>query len=94
MAFPKISVDGVPPVFNNMVDQGVVDAPVFSFWLNRNPDEELGGVMVLGGSDDTLYEGEFSYVDVVEPDYWRISVDGLALGDQENLVVMEGVWEL
>merc|ERR1711884_778785 len=59
MAFPKISVDGVPPVFNNMVDQGVVDAPVFSFWLNRNPDEELGGVMVLGGSDPTLYEGNF-----------------------------------
>ena len=46
------------------------------FRLFRNPDEELGGVMVLGGSDPTLYEGEFSYVDVVEPDYWRISVDG------------------
>merc|ERR1712026_139928 len=47
-----------------MVEQGVVDAPVFSFWLNRNPDEELGGVMVLGGSDPTLYEGEMSYVNV------------------------------
>ena len=46
------------------------------FRLFRNPDEELGGVMVLGGSDPTLYEGDFSYVDVVEPDYWRISVDG------------------
>ena len=27
MAFPGISVKGVTPVFNNMVDQGVVDAP-------------------------------------------------------------------
>merc|ERR1719158_1345214 len=85
MAFPGISVNGIKPVFNNMVDQGVVDSPVFSFWLNRNPDEDLGGVMVLGGSDPSLYEGNFSYVDVVEPDYWRISVDGLALGDEENI---------
>merc|ERR1712024_173187 len=85
MAFPKISVDGVPPVFNNMVDQGVVDAPVFSFWLNRNPNEELGGVMVLGGSDPTLYEGEMSYVNVDAADYWRITMDGLALAEDNTI---------
>jgi len=85
MAFPKISVKGVTPVFQNMVDQGVVDSPVFSFWLNRNPDESLGGLMVLGGSDPEYYEGEFSYVDVVEPDYWRISMDGLSLGEDLNV---------
>lgn len=36
MAFPTISVDGMPTVFNNMVAQGGVSSPVFSFWLNRN----------------------------------------------------------
>ena len=35
MAFPGISVTGVTPVFNTMVEQGVVASPVFSFWLNR-----------------------------------------------------------
>ena len=35
MSYPKISVNGVPPVFNNMIDQGLVSDPVFSFWLSR-----------------------------------------------------------
>merc|ERR1711862_317204 len=85
MAFPGISVKGVTPVFNNMVDQGVVEAPIFSFWLNRNPNDDLGGVMVLGGSDPSLYEGEITYVDVTAATYWQIQMDGLALGDNAAL---------
>merc|ERR1719412_2695968 len=85
MAFPGISVLGVTPVFNTMVEQGVVEAPVFSFWLNRNPDEDLGGVMVLGGSDASLYEGEMTYIDVNAANYWQITMDGLGIADNDQL---------
>ena len=45
-------------------------------FLYRNPDADLGGVMVLGGSDPSLYEGEMTYVDVDAATYWQINMDG------------------
>ena len=35
MGFPNIAEDGVAPVFNNMINQNVVSAPVFAFYLDR-----------------------------------------------------------
>ncbi len=58
MGFPEISVTGATPPFQMLLDQGAIKDPTFSFWLNRNPDGEQGGELVLGGSDPAHYEGQ------------------------------------
>lgn len=57
LGWPQIAVGHATPPFQNMVDQGVVKEPVFSFWLNRNDPEGAGGELVFGGVDPDHYKG-------------------------------------
>ncbi|KAM8894132.1 cathepsin D [Spinachia spinachia] len=85
MAYPRISVDGVPPVFDNIMSQKLVEKNVFSFYLNRNPDTSPGGELLLGGTDPKYYTGDFSYVNISRQAYWQIHMDGMSVGDQLSL---------
>ncbi|CAH8502443.1 unnamed protein product [Schistosoma turkestanicum] len=75
MAYPSISVDGVTPVFVNMIKQRLVESPVFSFYLSRNISTALGGELLIGGVDEKYYTGEINYVDVMEQSYWLFKMD-------------------
>jgi cathepsin D len=84
MAYPRLSVDGVLPVFNSMVQQKLVDKPVFSFFLNRDPKGKVGGELILGGSDPHYYTGKFSYIPVDKQGYWQFKMDGIQVSGKTS----------
>ncbi|KJH42057.1 eukaryotic aspartyl protease [Dictyocaulus viviparus] len=75
MAFPEISVLGITPVFQTLIDQKKVPSPVFSFWLNRNPNSELGGEITLGGMDSRRYMDPITWTRVTRRGYWQFKMD-------------------
>ncbi|XP_070151124.1 lysosomal aspartic protease-like [Polyergus mexicanus] len=81
MGYPSISVDGVTPVFNNMIQQHLVQEPIFSFYLNRDPSAEVGGELILGGVDHDHYEGNITYFPVTHESYWQFGLDHVTIAD-------------
>ncbi|XP_059120276.1 cathepsin D [Peromyscus eremicus] len=77
MAYPCISVNRVIPVFDNLMQQKLVDKNIFSFYLNRDPNKQPGGELMLGGIDSKYYEGELSYLNVTRMAYWQVHMDQL-----------------
>ncbi|VDP60686.1 unnamed protein product [Schistosoma curassoni] len=77
MGFQQRSQNSNPtPIFLNMIEQRLVDKPVFAVYLNLNEDKTTSGEIMFGGIDDRYYTGDLTYSDVVSEEYWMIKIDG------------------
>ncbi|XP_071726049.1 cyprosin-like [Rutidosis leptorrhynchoides] len=84
LGFKEISVGDVVPVWDNMVNQSLVQEPVFSFWLNRKADEPEGGELVFGGVDPKHFKGEHTYVPVTQKGYWQFDMGDVLINDNST----------
>nr|ACE79095.1 cathepsin D precursor (predicted) [Sorex araneus] len=81
MAYPRISVNNVPPVFDNLMQQKLVDKNIFSFYLNRDPTAQPGGELMLGGIDSKYFKGSMTYHNVTRQAYWQVHMDQIDVGN-------------
>jgi len=81
LAYDTISVNSIVPPFYEMINQGLIDEPVFSFRLGSS--EEDGGEATFGGINPNAYTGKISYVPVQRKAYWEVKLSMVSFGDEE-----------
>nr|GMD07312.1 aspartic proteinase A1-like isoform X1 [Ipomoea batatas] len=98
LGFQEISVEDVVPVWYNMVEQGLVDEPVFSFWLNRDTNAEEGGFCEGGcaaivDSGTSLLTGPTTIVTEINH---AIGAEGVVSTECKEIVSQYGnmIWDL
>lgn len=57
LGFQILAVGGVVPPFYSMMNQRLIEEPVFSIYLNRNQTDCFGGEIMFGGIDETRHNG-------------------------------------
>ncbi|CAI9090114.1 OLC1v1024807C2 [Oldenlandia corymbosa var. corymbosa] len=90
LGFQEISVGNAVPVWYNMVKQGLVAEPVFSFWFNRRTEEEQGGELVFGGVDPSHFKGDHVFVNVTRKGYWQFDMGDVLVGGESTGFCADG----
>ncbi|KAI4553180.1 hypothetical protein MJT46_016474 [Ovis ammon polii x Ovis aries] len=78
LGYPRPTVTGASPIFDNLMKQGVFSEPVFAFHLSSQ--KENGSVVMFGGVNRDYYKGELNWVPVSQVGNWHINVDSSAVG--------------
>lgn len=81
LAYDTISVNHIVPPFYQMLNQKLLDEPVFSFRLGAS--EEDGGEAIFGGIDESAYSGKIDYVPIRRKGYWEVELEKIGFGDEE-----------
>lgn len=92
LGYDTISVNHVVPPFYNMMDQGLLDEPVFSFYLgntaNGDGDESEA---CLGGINKDHYTGELTKIPLRRKAYWEVEFDAITFGGESAELENTGV---
>jgi predicted RecA/RadA family phage recombinase len=78
LGWKSISQYQIPTPFESMIDQKLIDEPVFAFYLQGDAAKE--GELVFGGVDKSHYTGDLVDVPLTSESYWEVSLDSMSFG--------------
>lgn len=81
LGYDTISVNGIVPPFYNMLEQGLLDEPVFAFYLgdtNQGQESEA----TFGGIDKSHYTGKLTKIPLRRKAYWEVDLDAITFGEE------------
>jgi saccharopepsin len=88
LGYDRISVNGIVPPFYNMINQKLLDDPVFAFYLS---DEDEGSEATFGGINKDHYEGKITELPLRRKAYWEVDLDAVTLGKNTAQLEKTGV---
>ncbi|KAL2135182.1 hypothetical protein VTI74DRAFT_9499 [Chaetomium olivicolor] len=78
LGYDTISVNRIVPPFYKMIEQKLIDEPVFAFYLaDTNGESEV----VFGGVDKDKYKGKITTIPLRRKAYWEVDFDAISYGD-------------
>ena len=81
LGYDTISVNKIVPPFYSMIGQGLLDEPVFAFYLGNTDNEGDGSEAVFGGVNEAHYTGKLIEIPLRRKAYWEVDLDAITFGD-------------
>ncbi|XP_070758164.1 pepsin A-like [Enoplosus armatus] len=77
LAFPGMALEGGPPIFDNMWNQGKIPQNMFSMYLSSSVE---GSMFILGGTDPSYYTGSIKWIPLYHAtNYWNILIQSITI---------------
>ncbi|TKR70594.1 hypothetical protein L596_022599 [Steinernema carpocapsae] len=87
LGFQSLAVDYVVPPLINAINQGLLDEPIFTVWMEEKGDvaNTRGGLYTYGGFDDAHCSSkDLKYVPLTSATYWQFRMDATSAGSYSS----------
>lgn len=81
LGYDTISVNRIVPPFYSMLDQGLLDEPVFAFYLGNTDKDGDDSEAIFGGINKDHYTGKVTKIPIRRKAYWEVNLDMITFGD-------------